>query len=191
MSIKHLLLTGCLWLSATGAWAHGGLSMDQDMCKLTVGPYMMHFAGYQEDAQRTEFCEDIPHNGPTVIVLDVVDLALRDLPIEFRIVRKTDGPLEAAPEVFKLAPAVYPKGTVLIRHDFIDDGDYVGMVYAGADRKYASVFPFSVGNPRVPYWKDTLGLVALLLLAVAGLQVGRQRLQRDVAMQSPNDTQGT
>ena len=69
MSIKHLLLTGCLWLSATSAWAHGGLSMDQDMCKLTVGPHMMHFAGYQEDAQRTEFCEDIPHNGRLRVIL--------------------------------------------------------------------------------------------------------------------------
>ena len=67
------LLVG--WLCAGLVWAHGGLSMEQDMCKLTVGPYMMHFAGYQEDAQRTEFCEDIPHKGPTIVVLDMVDPA--------------------------------------------------------------------------------------------------------------------
>ena len=187
--MKHVWLATSMWLATTTAWAHGGLSMEQDMCKLTVGPYMMHFAGYQEDAQRTEFCEDIPHKGPTIIVLDVVDLALRDLPIEFRIVRKTDGPLDAAPEVYKLSPAVYPKGTLMVRHDFMDDGDYVGMVYAGADRKYASVFPFSVGKSSVGYWKYTLGLLGLLLLAVFGLQLGRQRLQRDVAMQEAKDTQ--
>ena len=80
------LLVGWLWAGLV--WAHGGLSMEQDMCKLTVGPYMMHFAGYQEDAQRTEFCEDIPHKGPTIVVLDMVDPALRDMPVEFRIVRK-------------------------------------------------------------------------------------------------------
>ncbi len=188
MQIKKWAWGLSLWLAATGSWAHGGLSMEQDMCKLTVGPYMMHFAGYQEDAQRTEFCEDIPHKGPTIIVLDVVDLALRDLPIEFRIVRKTDGPLDAAPEVFKLSPATYPKGTLMVRHDFMEDGDYVGLVYAGADRKYASIFPFSVGKPNVAYWKYTLGLVVLLLLAVFGLQVGRQRLQRDVAMQDANES---
>jgi hypothetical protein len=187
MRMKRILMSWCLLLVATGAGAHGGLSMEQDMCKLTVGPYMMHFAGYQEDAQRTEFCEDIPHKGPTIIVLDVIDLALRDLPIEFRIVRKTDGPLDAAPEVYKLAPAVYPKGTLMIRHDFMDDGDYVGLVYAGADRKHASVFPFSVGKPSGGYWKYTLGLVGLLLLALFGLQVGRQRLQKDIAMQGQNE----
>ena len=187
MPMKHVLLSWSLWLSATGVWAHGGLSMEQDMCKLTVGPYMMHFAGYQEDAQRTEFCEDIPHKGQTIIVLDAIDLALRDLPIEFRIVRKTDGPLETAPEVYKLAPAVYPKGTLMVRHDFAEDGDYVGLVYAGADRKHASVFPFSVGKSTVSYWKYALGLVGLILLAVFGLQVGRQRLQKDIAMQGQNE----
>ncbi len=187
MQINQVLAGCCLWLASAGAMAHGGLSMEQDMCKLTVGPYMMHFAGYQEDAQRTEFCEDIPHKGPTIIVLDVVDLALRDLPIEFRIVRKTDGSLDSAPEVFKLNPTVYPKGTLMVRHDFMEDGDYVGLVYAGANRQYASVFPFSVGKPVTAYWKYTLGLVLLLLLAVLGLQVGRQRLQRDVAMQDFND----
>jgi hypothetical protein len=186
MRMKRVFLSVCLWLGAAGAWAHGGLSMDQDMCKLTVGPYMMHFAGYQEDAQRTEFCEDIPHKGPTIIVLDAIDLGLRDLPIEVRIVRKTEGPMDAGPEVFKLAPAVYPKGTVLIRHDFVDDGDYVGLVYAGADRKHSSMFPFSVGK-QGGYWKYTLGLVGLLLLAVFFLQVGRQRLQKDIALQGQNE----
>ena len=173
---------GCLL--SLGAAAHGGLSMEQDMCKLTVGPYMMHFAGYQEDAQRTEFCEDIPHKGPTIVVLDMVDPALRDIPVEFRIVRKSDGPLESAPEVYKLASAVYPKGTLMVRHDFMEDGDYVGLVYAGANKQYTSVFPFSVGRTG-GYWQYGLGLVALVLLAWGGLQLGRQRLKKDIARHEP------
>ena len=176
---------GLSWVLAvfTGtAWAHGGLAMEQDMCKLTVGPYMMHFAGYQEDAQRTEFCEDIPHKGPTIIVLDAVDSALRDLPIEFRIVRKTDGPLENAPEVYKLAPATYPKGTLMVRYDFMEDGDYVGLVYAGENRKHASVFPFSVGKP-MGYVHYIAVSIALIVLAWASYRLGRQRLQKDIALQ--------
>ena len=27
--------------------AHGGLALAEDMCVLTVGPYRMHFTGYQ------------------------------------------------------------------------------------------------------------------------------------------------
>ena len=32
--------------------AHGGLSLADDMCKLTVGPYMMHFTGYQPNSSK-------------------------------------------------------------------------------------------------------------------------------------------
>jgi len=46
--------------------AHGGLSLADDMCKLTIGPYTMHFTGYQPDSsQEKEFCEDIPATGRT------------------------------------------------------------------------------------------------------------------------------
>jgi hypothetical protein len=30
--------------------AHGGLSLADDICKLTIGPFTMHFTGYQPDA---------------------------------------------------------------------------------------------------------------------------------------------
>lgn len=184
--MKRFLIAGGLLWTALSAWAHGGLSMDQDMCKLTVGPYMMHFAGYQEDAQRTEFCEDIPHKGPTIIVLDMVDSALRDMPVTFRIVRKTDGQLEAAPVVYQLPAATYPRGTLMVRHDFLEDGDYVGLVHAGDAQQYASVFPFAVGKPRDGTLYYVLGAIGLVLLGMGGLAVGRQRLQRDIAQQSDN-----
>ena len=56
---------GLLWLLAAvfiagEATAHGGLSMEKDYCKLRIGPYVMHFTGYQPgDGYRKEFCEDI------------------------------------------------------------------------------------------------------------------------------------
>ncbi|MEN9688918.1 MAG: hypothetical protein RI998_915 [Pseudomonadota bacterium] len=187
--MKRFLLAGGFCWTALGAWAHGGLSMEQDMCKLTVGPYMMHFAGYQEDAQRTEFCEDIPHKGPTIIVLDMVDASLRDMPVEFRIVRKTDGPLEAAPVVYQLPAATYPRGTLMVRHDFMDDGDYVGLVYAGDKQQHSSVFPFAVGKPRGNMLHYVLGAAGLLLLGFGGLALGRQRLQRDIAQQADKQVQ--
>ena len=182
--MKPWLTAAALYVTALGAWAHGGLSMEQDMCKLTVGPYMMHFAGYQEDAQRTEFCEDIPHKGPTIVVLDMVDPALRDMPVEFRIVRKTEGPLDAAPVVYKLPAATYPRGTLMVRHDFMEDGDYVGLVYAGDAQQYNSVFPFAVGKPRGGMLYYVLGAVALVLLGLGGLALGRQRLNKDIAHQA-------
>lgn len=172
------MLAGALSLPLA-VQAHGGLSMDQDICKLTVGPYLMHFAGYQEDAQRSEFCEDIPHTGRTIIVLDVIDDALRDMPTEVRIVRKSEGPLESAPLVYSLAPKVYPRGTLTLTHDFTEAGDYVGLVYAGEGRQHAAVFPFSVGADRTTP-KVIAGSAVLLLLGVAGFVFARYRLDRAV-----------
>src|SRR5258705_4420405 len=66
--------------------AHGGVSVENDMCKLRVGPYQMHFTGYQPiSAPEVEVCEDIPKTGQTIIVLDYIDEKLRDLPVEVRL----------------------------------------------------------------------------------------------------------
>ena len=94
---KAALICACAGLAlgvSTLAAAHGGLSMDEDYCKLRVGQYVMHFVGYQPDSASgpKEFCEDIPETGRTIVVLDYVDDALRDLPTEVRIIRDTGSP---------------------------------------------------------------------------------------------------
>ena len=83
MALVGLLVCG-------GVQAHGGLSMEKDFCKLRLGPYAMHFTGYQPEVTgANEFCEDIPRVGHTVVALDALDEPLRDLPIEVRIIRDT------------------------------------------------------------------------------------------------------
>src|SRR3982750_3993935 len=67
--------------------AHGGLSLADDVCKLTIGPYTMHFTGYQPDStQEKEFCEDIPATGRTVVALDYIEEALRPLRTEVGLI---------------------------------------------------------------------------------------------------------
>ena len=161
------------------AVAHGGLSMDQDKCKLALGRYQMHFAGYQLDAQRSEFCEDIPHTGETIIVLDAVDLVLRDLPIEVVITRARPGSNAPDEVVFRLPPTTYPKGTLTVQHDFRENGNYIGLVYAGDNRQHVAMFPFAVGRDR--RWIYALGSIALLaLLGAGGYVIGRQRLRKSI-----------
>ncbi len=163
----------------SAAHAHGGLSMDQDKCKLQLGRYQMHFAGYQLDAQRSEFCEDIPHAGETIIVLDAVDEVLRDLPIEVIIARRSPDGTTPGKIEYQLPPQVYPRGTLTVRYDFKENGDYVGLVYAGDKRQHVAEFPFAVGRDRT--WPMMAGGAALLvLLGVGGYMIGRQRLRRSI-----------
>ena len=133
---------------STQAHAHGGLSMAEDLCKLTVGPYTMHFTGYQPSkTQETQFCEDIPSTGHTVVVLDYIEQELRPLPTEVRIIRDTGSEenLEAI-TVLHMPPQVYPNGSVNFEYNFEKSGKFVGLVTVGDEQEYVSRFPFSVGE---------------------------------------------
>ncbi len=162
---------GLLWLSVgafatSEATAHGGLAMEKDYCKLRVGAHVMHFTGYQPgDGYTKEFCEDIPSTGATIVVLDFVDDALRDLPVSVRIIRDTgSGPghdIESA-TVFHVPPKIYPMGTFSFNYQFQERGNYVGLVTVGeGNQQVIGRFPFSVGAP--PYLRY---LFPAILLAI-------------------------
>jgi len=135
-------------MAAAGtAWAHGGLSLDKDVCKLVIGPYTMHFTGYQpERTEAQEFCEDIPETGRTVVVLDYIEDQLRSMPTEVRIIRDTGNETNLdAVTVLHVPPKVYPNGSVSFEHNFEAPGKFVGLVTVGEGAaKVESRFPFSV-----------------------------------------------
>jgi hypothetical protein len=152
---------------STAARAHGGVSMDNDICKLQLGPYYMHFAGYQvrPGLPDTEFCEDIPATGRTIIVMDAIDQELRDIPIRVQILgHRPDGEQYT---VIELPAQIYRSGSVSLEHTFDQPGRFVGVVMAGADPVHTSQFPFSVGISRPPY--AVYALLAAVVLGAAGL----------------------
>ena len=139
---------------AMQAHAHGGLSLADDVCKLTIGPYTMHFTGYQPEAtQEKEFCEDIPAIGRTVVALDYIEEALRPLPTEVRIIRDTGTP-DVDPAkldeitILHIPPKVYPNGSITFEYNVPQPGKFVGLVTVGDKQEYVSRFPFSVGEPK-------------------------------------------
>ena len=159
MSLQFLKPAGlCLVMLALGvsfstqAQAHGGLALAEDMCRLTNGPYNMHFTGYQPDNSRNkEFCEDIPETGRTVVVLDYMEDALRPLPTEIRVIRDTGSEQDLqAITVLHLPPKVYPGGSINFEYTFAQPGKFVGLVTVGDKQDLVSRFPFSVGETKIP-----------------------------------------
>jgi hypothetical protein len=159
MSLQFLKPAGlCFVMLAMGvsfstqAQAHGGLALAEDMCKLRVGPYNMHFTGYQPDNSRNkEFCEDIPETGRTVVVLDYIEPELRPLPTEVRVIRDTGSEQDLqAVTVLHLPSKVYPSGSVNFEYSFDKPGKYIGLVTVGDKQEHVSRFPFSVGESKVP-----------------------------------------
>jgi hypothetical protein len=173
-------------LLVSQARAHGGVSLEQDTCKLRIGPDEMHFTGYQPLRSREEFCEDIPYTGVTVIALDAVQNELRDMATEIRIIRDVgpdagrSGDLDRITEAY-LAPRKYPAGTVTFEHVFAKPGRYIGLVIVedSGGHKWISRFPFSVGETA----EKTLSYLAALGLtiacaAVSWFYVNRKRRQK-------------
>ncbi len=159
--------------------AHGGLALADDLCILTVGPYTVHFTGYQPLTQEEEFCEDIPEIGKTVVALDYINDELRPMETEVRIVSgsrilvpddlkkfNTDD-LESM-TVYHLPAQVYPSASIMIDHTFPEKGKFAGIVtVSGEGKEWVSVFPFSVGEGRpVRFLTDILPYVVLVAAAV-------------------------
>ena len=164
---------------STQAQAHGGLAMAQGTCKLTIGPYHMHFTGYQPDSTHNkEFCEDIPAIGRTVVALDYLEDALGELPVEIRIIRGTDSEDDLQGiTVLHLPPRVYPNGTVYFEYSFDQPCQFVGLVTVGRKQEHVSLVQFSVDESNMSSRRIMAPLAAIaggatILMAPLGAFAG-------------------
>jgi hypothetical protein len=163
-----------LALAAPRAWARCALGYDQEACVLKVGPDFLYFSGYQFVASQRKFCEDVPETGETTLVFDLAQDELRQMKLDFRILRDAGpAPAEgAAPDestVAYLPPETYPKGTFSFVHKFNEPGNFIGVVTADGPNgeHWVARFPFSVGG--APASTTPLILLALACALALGL----------------------
>jgi len=158
------------FLVATGlciaqAQAHGAVGVENNRCLMKIGPYEMNFTGYQPQKSFSQYCDDVPDTGKTVIVLDVqqtdsstniVGAAnsndLRDMAIDMRVLKNVgqasdDVDVEKNTEIY-IGPKKYPQGSLHFEHDFAQAGNFIGLVSAKNDhgQVFVARFPFSVGE---------------------------------------------
>jgi hypothetical protein len=191
-------------LSASAAYAHGGVGMVDNRCVLRIGPDIMFFTGYQPQYSRDEFCDDIPSTGQMVVALDMQNTELREMLTEIRIIKDegnhttmnglpflTDAEL-GSPEVLDpvtithVLPKVYPTGTLTFEHTFPETGKFIGIVTVknAHGQTYVSQFPFSVGKG---FGKSVGIYISMVAALVAGVfliwHLGRK--QKPVAPTKP------
>ena len=107
-----------------GAAAHGGVSGEDDPCLRQVGERVVHFNAYQPQYQlKDQYCTDIPKEGDTFLVVDLVDPALRNEPVGMRVVRR-NGNTEAEDQIVAdIRPSTHQDG-VLRGEVRLDEGLY-------------------------------------------------------------------
>lgn len=156
--------------------AGGGMVLEGDVCIIRIDFYSAHFTAYQPNTSgNTQFCRDLPNTGETIFVLDYLHQSLKQVPVDFRIIRDVTGlgrfvKLKHVEEiedieqytVFYQPPTIRPDASLKIEYDFTEEGEYIGIISAGHpsnDMIYTAVFPFKVGGSNFAY------PVPLLLLA--------------------------
>lgn len=174
--IAAFMLVMTLYTSTAGA--HGKVAMEDDSCMRRIGENMIHLSIYQPQVdEEGHYCTDIPKMGSTILVIDLVDPALREMPIGMKIIRgdRTEGET-----VTDLRPAVYQDG-VISTQKALEQGKYLIQVTAEGVPplhyeyhlrvemiNYADAFRASVGP-----------LVGLLLIAILGYKLIRSRRFRE------------
>ncbi len=110
-SVMHAIMF-LLVLLPCFANAHGNVAIEDDACVRRVGGSLVHFSAYQPQYEaKAQYCTEIPGEGDTFLVVDLVDSSLRNMPVGVRIVR---GLADATEEdtIAYWPPAVHPDGVV-------------------------------------------------------------------------------
>lgn len=180
LKLTLVLVASCLVLAVTNANAHGGVVRNADLCLIQIGYLEAHFKIYlPRTRQHEEFCEDLPEATESVFIMEYMRSHLREIPIDFRIIRDVTGlgrfaRLEDVTLIEDLdgATVFYQSATIepdvfTIVHQFKEAGWYIGIVTAlppDTDKIYTAVFPFKVGSFNIGYWPFFIGLIILIQL---------------------------
>ncbi len=177
MVFPILLIFGTV-LHPDKANAHGAVEMKDDICVRRVGGNMVHFSAYQPQiSPKAQYCTEIPDEGETFLVVDLVDPVLRDKPIGVRIVRGEDE-ADSTQIVADWQAVSHPDG-VIRGEAVLEKGLYKFIITAEGLSPYTYLlrvqqFDFSkIG-------RNAVGPLALLLiLAIVGYELSKSRRIRN------------
>ena len=94
------------------AMAHGNVALEEDPCVRRVGGNLVHFNAYQPQFEaKAQYCTEIPAEGETFLVVDLVDPGLRSLPVGVRVVQGGDE-VAGGQTVAYWPPAIHPDGVL-------------------------------------------------------------------------------
>jgi hypothetical protein len=175
-----LLLVAALYPGV--AAAHGGASGEDDPCMRRAGESLVHFSAYQPQHElKDQYCTDIPKEGDTFLVVDLVDQALRNEPVGMRVV-KGNGSNEAEGQIVAdVRPTYHPDG-VLRGEVRLDEGLY-RVIIASEKQNLMRRPQYLLRVHMIDYQKlvrDVVApLIGVLLLAGLGYKLVRSKWLRN------------
>ena len=122
-----MLLIAALYYPGIAA-AHGAASGEDDPCLRQVDERLVHFNAYQPQYElKDQYCTDIPQEGDTFLVVDLVDLTLRNEAVGMRVVKGNGRDETDVQIVADVRPSTHPDG-VLRSEVRLDEGLYTVII---------------------------------------------------------------
>ena len=153
------------------ASAHGKEPLEQDRCVRGAEGSMVHLSTYQPQYEPSaQYCTEIPKEGETFLVVDLIDQALRDMPVAMRVVKGTN---ETEDETVAFLRASYHADGVVGGRADLEQGLYTMFITGEGVPPIRYQYPLRV--QMINYeniFRASLGpAIALLLLAFIGYKL--------------------
>ncbi|AKH36723.1 MULTISPECIES: hypothetical protein [Nitrosomonas] len=97
-------------LYAGSVIAHGKVSLEEDPCTRQINENMVHLSTYQPQHDKSaHYCTEIPLAGDTYLVIDLIDAAIRNMPVKVNVYRGSETEGES---VLQLPAELHPDGVI-------------------------------------------------------------------------------
>ncbi|SEG20456.1 hypothetical protein [Nitrosomonas ureae] len=122
IQVWSLVITFFSLFYINAVFAHGRVSLESDICVRNMGGSMVHLSTYQPQYDpEAEYCTEIPQAGEFFWVLDLVDDALRNMPIIIQLVTGSEN--DDSKTLISFNSKNHPDG--VIKGEFnLNEGDY-------------------------------------------------------------------
>lgn len=172
-----IFFAATLYTSAVSA--HGKVSMEDDICMRQIGENVIHLSAYQPEFDvEGHYCTDIPQVGETLLVVDLVDPSLRDMPIGLKVFKgnnETDGELIA-----NLSPRYYEDGVISTYSALNEKGVY--SITVTADGVPPLNYRYQLRVEMIDYgnvFRAAIGpVVGILLISLIAYKVMKSRRRK-------------
>lgn len=155
-------------------YAHGGEALEEDSCTRRSGENLVHLSVYQPQMDITgHYCTNIPSAGNTVLVIDLVDPPLREMPISVKLIK---GSSEEGEVLTQIRTALYEDG-VINTEQVLEEGKHLLVITADGmpPLKYFYHLRVEMIN-YAEVFRATIGpAVGLLLTTLIGYKLFRSR----------------
>jgi len=158
-------------LLPTEADAHGNLPIEEDTCARFMGRNIIHFSAYQPQFDKAgHYCDEIPKIGDTIVVVDLYNQRLRQVPVSLKIIDPSVPEVEQV--LVSTQPKVYTHGVIEAETSFPHSGNYQAIVTIADGDAAERSFTIRVEPSKVMTYVSR-GLIYAVMLILIGLLIVR------------------